>query len=87
MRASDFVGRTMGKLRDSYSIGKVLGTGSFGEVRMCVHKFSGSQRAVKVLRKNRMNDDEKSKLLNEINILKILDHPNIIKMYELIEDE
>ena len=70
VRASDFVGRTQGKLRDHYRIGKVLGTGAFGEVRMCVHRESGAQRAVKVLRKSHMDDDEKRMLFNEINILK-----------------
>jgi len=42
VRASDFVGRTQGKLRDHYRIGKVLGTGAFGEVRMCVHRETGA---------------------------------------------
>jgi len=87
VRAADFVGRTQGKLRDFYRIGKVLGTGAFGEVRMCVHRESGAQRAVKVLRKSHMDDDEKRMLFNEINILKEIDHPNIIKMYEFFEDE
>ena len=87
IRAADFVGRTTGKLRDNYRIGKVLGTGAFGEVRMCVHRESGAQRAVKVLRKSNMDDDEKRMLFNEINILKEIDHPNIIKMYEFYEDE
>ena len=44
--------------------------GAFGEVRMCVHRESGAQRAVKVLRKSHMDDDEKRMLFNEINILK-----------------
>lgn len=37
---------------------------------MCVHRESGAQRAVKVLRKSHMDDDEKRMLFNEINILK-----------------
>jgi len=45
-------------------------TGAFGEVRMCVHRETGAQRAVKVLRKSHMDDDEKRMLFNEINILK-----------------
>ena len=66
MRASDFVGKTKGKLKDFYRIGKVLGMGSFGEVRMVVHRESGSQRAVKVLRKSRMDENDKHMLFNEI---------------------
>jgi len=65
----------------------MLGSGAFGEVRMCVHRESGAQRAVKVLRKKEMDEEEKRMLFNEINILRELDHPNIIKMYEFFEDE
>ena len=86
VRAADFVGRTTGKLRDNYRIGKVLGSGAFGEVRMCVHRESGAQRAVKVLRKSNMDDDEKRMLFNEINILKEIDHPNIIKIFGVEQD-
>ena len=39
---------------------------------MCVHRETGAQRAVKVLRKSHMDDDEKKMLFNEINILKAL---------------
>ena len=49
---------------------KVIGKGAFGEVRMCVHRESNAQRAVKVLRKSNMDEDEKRMLFNEINILK-----------------
>jgi len=34
-----------------------------------------------------MDEDEKRMLFNEINILKEIDHPNIVKMYEFFEDE
>jgi len=52
-----------------------------------VHRESSAQRAVKVLRKSHMDEDEKRMLFNEINILKEIDHPNIVKMYEFFEDE
>ena len=39
---------------------------------MCVHRETGAQRAVKVLRKSHMDEDEKKMLFNEINILREL---------------
>ena len=45
-------------------------TGAFGEVRMCQHRETGAQRAVKVLKKSHMDEDEKKMLFNEINILR-----------------
>jgi len=87
IKSSNFVMQHAGKLRDYYRIGKMLGSGAFGEVRVCVHRESNNQRAVKVLRKSHMDEDEKRMFFNEINVLKDLDHPNILKMYEFFEDE
>ena len=42
---------------------------------MCVHRETGAQRAVKVLRKSHMDEDEKKMLFNEINILRELVSP------------
>ena len=53
------------------SAGKRLSKiGAFGEVRMVVHRESGAQRAVKVLKKSGMDEDSKRMLFNEINILR-----------------
>lgn len=87
VRGSDFVTQNSGKLRDFYRIGKLLGQGAFGEVRMCVSRNSGETRAVKVLKKSQMDAEEQKMLFNEINILRSLDHPNIVKMYEFFEDD
>ena len=55
-------------------------------MRICVHKQSGAQRAVKIMKKSVMDEEEQNMLFNEINNLKDLDHPNIIKMFEFFED-
>lgn len=86
-KPKDFVKRTTGNLKDHYKIGKMLGSGAFGEVHIASHKASGEERAVKVLRKSRMDDVEKKMLFNEIRNLRMIDHPNIIKMYEFFEDD
>jgi calcium-dependent protein kinase len=84
---SNFISINSAKLREVYRIGKMLGQGAFGEVRVCMHRESGAQRAVKVLRKAHMDEDEKRMFFNEISVLRDLDHPNILKMYEFFEDE
>jgi len=81
-----FISKGAGTLRDAYKIGKVLGEGAFGEVRLCTHRESGEKRAVKVLRKDAMDEEETKAMQNEINILRDLDHPNIVKIYEYFED-
>ena len=76
-----------GSIRDHYKIGQILGQGAFGEVRRCMHRISGANRAVKVLKKSSMDEEEKKMIFTEITNLKGLDHPNILKMYEYFEDD
>lgn len=52
-----------------------------------VHIDTGEKRAVKVINKSSMDSDAQLTLLNEINVLKNLDHPNIVKIYEYFEDD
>lgn len=81
-----FVGVGQGTLRDVYKIGRKLGEGSYGEVRLATHRASKCKRAVKVLKKDVMNKAEQEKMINEINILKNLDHPNILPIFEYFQD-
>jgi len=64
-----------------------LGSGGFGEVRECINKENKQHRAVKILKKVRMDAKEKTAMENEIEILQNLDHPNILKIYESFECE
>lgn len=61
--------------------------GGFGEVKLCQHKFTQEQRAVKFMKKESMSSKSKEWFLNEIHILKSLDHPNIVRLFEIYEDE
>lgn len=64
-----------------------LGSGNFGEVLKVTHKTSNNTRAVKVLDKAKVKKyDDPNNLLAEIEILKKIDHPNIMKIYEFYQD-
>ena len=56
-------------------------------VRKAQNKITGVQRAVKIINKVSLNEEEKQKLRNEVNILRNLDHPNILKVYEFYGDQ
>lgn len=43
-------------------------------------------RAVKIIKKELLSRQERKQLLNEVTVLKHLDHPNIVKIYEYFED-
>ena len=67
-------------------MGKRIGKGTFGEVFICTQYDTNDQRAVKMIAKDRMDHADNARLINEINILRNLDHPNIVKIFEYFED-
>ena len=68
---------------DNYKIEEKLGEGAFGAVFRVKHKDIGVDRAMKKLTGKDQKDKEKEKeILNEIEMLKSLDHPNIVKVFE-----
>lgn len=74
-------------IEDDYVIGKVLGDGRFSVVKECVHKQTGRHFAVKIIDKTTIEPGEKVLLRTEIAILKLVDHPNIIRMEGLYESK
>lgn len=68
---------------------KPLGSGAYGEVWLCNHKVTRDLRAVKVLLKEGIPQEEidNRSVFVEVEILKTLDHPNILKVYEYFEDQ
>ena len=51
------------------------------------HRATGDRFAVKVLAKRKMSDEDKANMLVEIDILTNMDHPNIVRLVEVFEDE
>ena len=86
---SNFVTAGSGKITESYKIGRLLGQGAYGKVCLAIHKQTKAQRAVKIIDKTQLNStpEEKKAFFDEVELLKTIDHPNIIKIYEFHEDE
>ena len=86
--AQVFVKESSRRLLDVYKIGKSLGSGTYGEVRLITSRQTSHERAVKIFRKAAFQTKkQKFDLSNEIEILKKMDHPNIIRILEYFEDE
>eukprot|EP00931_Biecheleriopsis_adriatica_P063636 TRINITY_DN3857_c0_g2_i1.p1 TRINITY_DN3857_c0_g2~~TRINITY_DN3857_c0_g2_i1.p1 ORF type:complete len:489 (-),score=150.85 TRINITY_DN3857_c0_g2_i1:44-1510(-) len=74
-----------GKINDFYELDKKkIGEGSFGSVSKARHKSTKAMRACKVIQKRLIKKQEAFK--KEVDIMKIMDHPNICKLYESFED-
>lgn len=62
-----------------FILGKTLGEGTFGKVRLGTHILTGEKVAVKVLEKSKIKDKKDVERINrEIKILKKLHHPNVV---------
>ena len=65
-----------------YSVKKTLGEGSFGKVKLAVHRISGQEVALKIIpRKKLISRDMAGRVEREIQYLQLLRHPHIIKLY------
>ena len=51
------------------------------------HRTTGLIRAMKAIKKKSVLREEQEKLFSEVSILRDLDHPNIVKLYELYQDD
>ena len=61
---------------------QILGTGAFGEVWLVKHKDLRKNFAMKLIKKRKNKPEEEKEILNEIQILKNLDHPKILKILD-----
>ncbi|KAH6795248.1 CBL-interacting protein kinase 1 [Perilla frutescens var. hirtella] len=68
-----------------YEIGRTLGEGNFGKVKYARNLDSGQPFAIKILEKNRILDlNVTDQIKREIGTLKLLKHPNVVRLYEVL---
>ena len=73
---------------DHYEISKkVLGKGKFGIVKLAVHKKTKKEVAIKMVSKTEMSPEDLELQRNEIEILKVCQHPSIIRLLDIFENE
>ena len=81
---SDFVRMKDDNIFDEYELKEKLGEGAYGSVYKVQQKYTNYLRAVKAIKKKYVDSTE---FYNEIEVLKALDHPNIIKLFDCYQDK
>ena len=81
---SDFVRMKEDNIFDEYELKEKLGEGAYGSVYKVQQKYTNYLRAVKAIKKKHVDSSE---FYNEIEVLKALDHPNIIKLFDCYQDK
>ena len=74
-----------GAIAGAYDLDKELGKGRFAVVRLARHVFTGERVAVKVIDKTKLDDVSRDHLYKEVNCLKLVQHPHIVRLYEVID--
>jgi MAP/microtubule affinity-regulating kinase len=70
-----------------YKLVKTIGKGNFARVMLARHLPTGSEVAIKIIDKTQLNSSSLEKLFREVSIMKLLNHPNIVKLFEVIETD
>ncbi|KFD50714.1 hypothetical protein M513_08370, partial [Trichuris suis] len=81
-----------GRAQDEPHIGnfrllRTIGKGNFAKVKLAKHLPTGREVAIKIIDKTQLNPGSLQKLFREVRIMKMLNHPNIVKLYQVIETE
>ena len=79
--------KTASKL-ENYRIEEIIGQGTYGKVKLATHIQTNEKVAIKFIDKHKLtHDGDNERILNEIKIMTSLNHPNILKAFEVFEDE
>ncbi|XP_011666726.1 MAP/microtubule affinity-regulating kinase 3 isoform X6 [Strongylocentrotus purpuratus] len=70
-----------------YRLIKTIGKGNFAKVKLAKHIPTGKEVAIKIIDKTQLNPSSLQKVYREVKIMKLLDHPNIVKLFEVIETD
>ncbi|KAJ3033404.1 hypothetical protein HDV00_006370 [Rhizophlyctis rosea] len=75
-----------GEMISIYKIGKTIGQGTYGKVRMGINTTTDEKVAIKLIEKSQIQSPKQvARLQREIRFLKLLHHPHIVKVHEVIE--
>ncbi|XP_041035212.1 MAP/microtubule affinity-regulating kinase 4 isoform X6 [Carcharodon carcharias] len=71
----------------NYRLLRTIGKGNFAKVKLARHILTSREVAIKIIDKTQLNPTSLQKLFREVRIMKCLNHPNIVKLFEVIETE
>uniref|UniRef100_A0A0P6K7L7 non-specific serine/threonine protein kinase n=1 Tax=Heterocephalus glaber TaxID=10181 RepID=A0A0P6K7L7_HETGA len=68
-----------------YDVERTLGKGNFAVVKLARHRVTKTQVAIKIIDKTRLDPSNLEKIYREVQLMKLLNHPNIIRLYQVME--
>jgi calcium-dependent protein kinase len=78
----NFINQKSTVLKNDYRLIKKLGAGAYSEVFLAQHKITNIYRCIKVISRQNFDYSDNEDIMNEINLLRKIDHPNIMRIIE-----
>ncbi|XP_046545798.1 serine/threonine-protein kinase SIK1-like isoform X2 [Haliotis rubra] len=78
--------RAKGQIRVGfYDIERTIGKGNFAVVKLAKHRITKTEVAIKIIDKTQLDEANLKKVYREVQIMKLLSHPHVIKLYQVME--
>lgn len=84
---SDLIGENKNNIHEKYEVLRQLGSGAYSVVYEAVHRITKDHRCIKKIQKLNFTKEEEESIMNEIQILKEIDHPNILNIVEFFQND
>ena len=69
-----------------YDLGETIGEGHYAVVKLARHVFTGEKVAVKVIDKMKLDQSTRTQMMQEVRLMKLVQHPNVVRLYEVRGD-
>ncbi|XP_073177068.1 serine/threonine-protein kinase SIK3 isoform X4 [Lepidochelys kempii] len=70
-----------------YEVERTIGKGNFAVVKLATHLVTRAKVAIKIIDKTQLDEENLKKIFREVQIMKMLCHPHIIRLYQVMETE
>ncbi len=78
-------GRPQHQIAGLYDLEETIGEGHYAVVKLARHVFTGEKVAVKVIDKSRLDAATRTQMLQEVQLMKLVQHPHVVRLYEVID--
>ena len=79
--------RIGGQMAGLYDLEETIGEGHYAVVKMARHVFTGEKVAVKVIDKMKLDSATRLQMMQEVRLMKLVQHPYVVRLYEVIDTQ
>jgi len=81
------MGEARNMIAGLYDLEETIGEGHYAVVKLARHVFTGEKVAVKVIDKMKLDQATRMQMLQEVRLMKLVQHPNVVRLYEVIDTQ